>query len=443
MTFTNILLGTRVKVITKSLKNPKSGWQTATLVAVVSLAYLYRASQYLFKPQLFGEDGGIWLTDGYNHGIDLLFKPVAGFLHVPERLFGFIVAHSSLHFAPLIFNLTAWLIFILLTYYLFSNRTRILTNNFERLFMVAALCLMANLDEFFFNFSNSIFLLGIIGVLIMVARKPKSKIIALIEKIIFTLSCFTLPFAWFYLPITLIERLKYHRRNLFFLFMSLVGSIVQLTVYLSSHANRSTVTIQSVFSKHSALEIYNQIVTPAIRFARIDTPTFGSNGSHDTYTLCVLVLSMTVLLLATFTVLKRSNKHVWYLLFFLGAMTFASLKSPQLRGDPTKVIQFLSVATGGDRYFVYGILAVNIIFIKTIYTALVTRARYAFMGVFMGFGLISSLHYNSFYIEKNFVDYRAQYYHGVGSLESGAVKDVRIQINPNDALGWWVTLKAK
>ena len=159
-----------MKTTIAQLKDPASGWQTALFVMIAAIIYLRRSFPYITNPQLFGEDGELWLSDGYNQGFELLFQPVAGFLHVPERLFGFIVAHLPLHWAPFIFNITAWLIFILTAYYLFSIRTKILNNNYERVFMLICLSLIANVDEFFFNFSNSVFLLGVVGVLIIIAK---------------------------------------------------------------------------------------------------------------------------------------------------------------------------------------------------------------------------------------------------------------------------------
>lgn len=425
------------KSVIKALKNPLSGWQTAVLTAVVATGYLYRSSQYLFKAQVFAEDGNVWLAQGYNKGITSIFQPVNGFLHVPERLFGWLLAQLPLQYAPHLFVLSAWALFILTAYYMFSARTKILSHNYERIFMAAALVLVANINELFFNFSNSVFLMGIIGALIMIAEKPKNRIGAIAEKIFFVLTCLTLPFAWFYLPIALFERLKYNRKNNFWLYTSAITAVAQVVCYLTSHVNRSPVTLLSLFSKWTLLELYNQMIIPAIRFARLDIPVAEYSLHH--FSVLTVYLTVAALLVATVAVLRKSNKQVWYLLFFLAAMTFASVKSPTLNvKTPVDAFKTMAVVQGASRYFVYGVIAVNIVFIKASYLALTPKARYIFLVFFMGLGLVTSLHYHAFYIEKQFVDYRPQYSAGIKRLRTKQTNRVVIPINPTT---WYMELK--
>jgi hypothetical protein len=114
---------------------PSGARHTYFFVSLATLIYFVRARQYILKPQLYADDGG-WLQVGYHNGIKSLFIPLNGFLHFPERLFGFLVALLPLDYAPLLFNLCGGLIFVLMAYYLFSNRTRLFNNTYERLFML-------------------------------------------------------------------------------------------------------------------------------------------------------------------------------------------------------------------------------------------------------------------------------------------------------------------
>ena len=419
----------QIQTITNQLKSARSAWQTAALTTVTALVYLLRAHPYLFKPQLFAEDGVIWLAEGHNKSVWTLLRPVNGFFHFPERLFGYVVARLPLQLAPLIFVVSAWLLFILMTYYLLSSRTKIFTNNYERIFMVTALCLIANINELFFNFSNSVFLMGIIGTLILLAQKPKNRLIAVAEKVFFVLSCFTLPFAWFYLPLALVERFKYKRKEWFFLVTSLIASIAQGLCYIISHVNRSPITLLSLFSKWTLLELYNQMIVPAIRFARIDIPVADYTAHH--YSVFFVFLTVIALLIATYAVLRKSNKQVWYLLFFLAAMTFASVKSPTLSVKlPIDALKTMAVVQGGSRYFVYGVLAVMIIYVKAAYLTFMPKARYIFLVVFISFGLLTSFHYQEFFIDKGFADYTHQYSHAISQFQSGKVNTVDIPVNP-------------
>src|SRR5205807_2075231 len=147
--------------------------------------------------------------------------------------------------APFLFAVAAWALFILTAYYLLTIRTKIFQTLYERIFIIVCLCLIANLDEFFFNYSNSAFLIGIIGALILIAQQSRTRIINVLEKTFFFISCFCLTFPWFYLPIALIERFKFKQKNNFFLITAAVTSVVQLLFFMSTHVDRSVVTLQS------------------------------------------------------------------------------------------------------------------------------------------------------------------------------------------------------
>jgi hypothetical protein len=416
--------------IAQKLKDNLLAVQTTVLVGIVALVYAYRAHPYIRHAQLFAEDGHVWLAQGYNRPISALFDPVNGFLHVPERLFGFVMAHCfPLKWAPLLFALAAWALFILTTYYLLSVRTKIFQTLYERIFMVVCLCLIGNLREFFFNYSNSAFLIGIVGVLILIAQKPRYKVVEILEKAFFFISCFCLTFPWFYLPIALVERFKFKQKNNFFLISSAVASVVQLLFFMSTHVERSVVTLQSLWSKFTLLEIYNQMIVPGIRFARLDTLVHDVElHKYPVYTMWLVLIS---LLLAGYVGIRKGPRQIWYLLFFLFAMTFASLKSPTVTTTlPLDAIKVMSVVDGANRYFIYGILATNILFIKGTMAVLQQRARYAFLVVFGIFGLVTSLHFNAFYIDKGFTDYTTQYNQQIDLFNSGKVNHVHILQNP-------------
>lgn len=407
-------------------------------VALPALCYIVRAFRYIKTPQLYAEDGAIWLADGFNKGATSLTIPLNGFFHLPERLFGFVVAILPLQLAPFIFCITALLIFCVMLYYLFSPRTKIVTTAYQRIFLVLCLCLLANVDEFFFNFSNSIFLLGIIGVLIITAKPMKSKIITVLEKTVFLLSCFTLPFSWIYLPVVIHEKyIAKKKLSPIFLYGSLIGALTQLIFYLTSNADRSAVTFISLFSKYTFIEIYNQIIIPSLRFARIDVSPNGTDN-YESYVVA-LTVGLCILLALFVLSLKSTSSQFRYLFFFITAMTVASLKSPIIAStNPYEAIKFMSGASGGDRYFIFGIIGLFVVLAKFFDATIRPRARYFYLFAFIGFGLLSSIHYRSFYVEKNFVDYSRQYSTGIDALRKTEQSTVKIPVNP---VGWNMILE--
>src|SRR3989344_1650809 len=391
---------------------------TATLI------YLFRSSQYLLKPQLYAEDGAVWLADAYNLGIRSLIIPYNAFFHSAERVMGYFVALLPLQYAPLILNISAWFTFTIFVYYLFSPRTKILTNIYERVFVLISIGLVANVDELFFNFSNSVFLLGATGLLILIASEPRTVYTKVLERFIFTIASFTLVFAWLYLPIVLIERYRRKQNANFYLYCAAGGAILQTLSYLSSAATRSSATIQELLSRYTLLEIYNQIIIPAVRFARVDV-SFEVNRWSG---VAIATMSVGLFLLGTIYVFRIGNKQIRYLLFFFAAMTIAALANPLT--DSLEPVKSMAVTRWGDRYFIFGIIGLGVVFSKLSFQVLTPVGRNWFLVTFFLFGLFTSWDSGSLFIEKEFRDYRKQLTEGIVQLELGA-PSVTIPINPN------------
>lgn len=421
-----------VKSIQEQWNKLSVKWHTFIFVFIASVFYFIRASDYILRPQLYAEDGIIWLADAYHLGFKSIFMPLNGFFHFPERLLGFIAAHISLYDAPLIFNLAGAGIFVLMAYYFFTPRTKLFNTMYEKLFFLAAICLIANVNEFFFNFSNSIFLLGIIGVLIMLAIPAKNTWVRVLEKSVFFLSCFTLIFAWLFVPIALVEKYKNKKKVNFYLYSAAAGAIAQFLGFLFTSNKRTGIAVQALFSKNLVLEIYNQIAVPAIRFSRHDV----SLDSGSKYKLVVVFFVVSICIAAYLYVLKVSNRQARYLLLFLGIMTIASLKSPLIApelhvADPLK---FMAVVRDGDRYFIFGIIALYIVFAKISYEVFTPKARYPVLAALLLFSLFNSMHSQDFFVNKHFLDLRPQYRYGISRVKAGD-EVVIIRVNPiNDMI---------
>jgi hypothetical protein len=120
-------------------------------------------------------------------------------------------------------------------------------------------------------------------------------------------------------------------------------------------------------------------------------------------------------------------------------MTFASIKSPTVTVDfAVDAIKHMAIVEGASRYFVYGVLAAYLVIVKTAYLTIVPKARYFVMVFFLAFGLVTSLQYQTFFIEKQFTDYRLIYQTRIDQFESGKVDRVNIPVNPAP---WNMTLE--
>ena len=410
------------------------------LLLIPAVMYAVRAWQYISNPQFYAEDGAVWLSSAYNHGFRSLVSPDNGFAHSSERLFAFVVSHISLSLAPLLFDLTGFVIFLVMCWYLFSERVHILTTNYQKLFMAFSLGLIANFSEFYFNFSNAIFLLGIVGLCVYIADPPSHKIIGIFEKLLFILVCLTLPFAWFFLLIVLLDYLWRKKKAVFYLLASVFGSLVQLAIHEFGHYHRSGIPLSTLlFSRYTLLEVYNQIITPSLRFARFDlSPTIPFKEL-----LAVLLFSVLLLSFSAIIVIKHGTRNLKYLIIFLVLFTVASLDGPLVGGglSPSNILKFMDTAQFGNRYFFYGILGLLIVFAVSSSIYIKRQAQYAFLSLFIVFGLIASLDTNSFKINKEFVNDSPLYSQGLHKL--AASKPGTVITIPENPSGWVITLRAK
>jgi len=420
-------------------KMPQS-YVTAFFVLLPSILYVARAWQYIAHPQLYAEDGAVWMADAHNKGMGSIFLPYNQFLHTFERVFALLVIHFPLDWAPFLFNVTGFALFVLMCYYLFSARSSILTSNFQRLFIAFSLGLIANFTQFYFNFSNSIFLVGVIGLCIYLVQPSRHFIVRLLEKVFFILACLTLPFACFYLPIILFDYFRHKTKKVFYLVCSVIGSVTQLMIYASTATHRPTIPITMLLSsKYVFIELLNQIITPALFFVRF----YNGFNAQSREGLPIAIFCILLILLSLFVVIKHAGTKLRYFIFFLIVFTMVALKAPLVGSNIVgiNVLRFMAVTPGGNRYFFYGILSLLLIIALAAETYIKKRASYVFLAGFMLFGLTLSIASDSWTIHKFFfVSYSQAYSEGVEKLRKNPRTPVAIPENP---VGWTIELNAK
>lgn len=419
-----------------SSKDSRS-FNTALLV-LIGAFYTLRAHQYILRPQLYAEDGEVWLTGAYNHGVRTIFQSYNGLSHLFDRLFGLVSMHLvPLRYEPFVYVVMALVIFLVLAYYLLSSRSAILTTNYQKLFFALSLCLLGNAEEFYFSFSNSVFLLGMVGLLILVIKKSGHKTIDILEKILFFILCFTNVFAWIYILILAFEFIWKKRRRYYYLALTFVGSITQLWIHIHQPAGqRPDIPARYIASKTTLFEFYNQIVTPSLRFGRQDiNPLMRTRTDLIFVGVALLLVGIIVVF-----IFYKSNYVTKCLLFFCLVMTLISLKSP-INGQTAPAAVVIAMATyhWGNRYFIYGIIGMFVVWAKFSQGLFKKQYLAPFLMVFFTFGLLSSVTLGSFYIQKDFMDLRSQYAQGVAEYKKPNHGSIVIPINPT---GWYLTLPA-
>ncbi|HEY5267537.1 MAG TPA: hypothetical protein VII94_00140 [Candidatus Saccharimonadales bacterium] len=419
-----------------SSKNPKI--VNLILIMLITFFYVLRGYRYILHPQLFAEDGTIWIGNAYDKGLHTIFQPYNGLSHLFERLFGLFSIHIiPLQYEPLLYTISALLIFLLLCRYILSDRTRLFSSNYQKIFFGLSMCLLGNAEEFYFSFSNSVFLLGLVGLFILVINKSEHKFINILEKMLFFILCFTITFSWLYILIIAFEFIWKRKRKYYYLVCALAGSITEFLIYIFHSTQRPNIPIRYILSKATIFEFYNQMIIPSLRFGRQDISPLTGNTTN------LIVVTITLLIVTTIIafIFVKSNYVTRCLLFFCLMMTIVSLRSP-IDGQTIPSLIVITMATyhWGNRYFIYGIIGLFVVWAKFSQRLIRERWLAMFLVIFFGFAVLSSITLGSFFIQKYFVNLSTQYSNGITEVKRNDKKLVVIPINP---AGWSITLDLK
>jgi hypothetical protein len=76
----------------------------------VLLVMAFRSGHALIAPQFWAEDATVFFREQIGHSLPLLARPYAGYLHFLPRMVAWLADMGAVRHAPLIYNLSAWLI---------------------------------------------------------------------------------------------------------------------------------------------------------------------------------------------------------------------------------------------------------------------------------------------------------------------------------------------
>jgi hypothetical protein len=128
------------------------------LLLLVSLTLFLRRPDTLLNPQLWAEDGIIFLAQQREYGSAAVLMPYAGYYHLVPRLIALTADQFSLYYTPAIYNGAAFLIFLLVSLFVFfiSNGS----NSYRFCFAIAPV-LVPHTGEVLVNVTNIQWILGI------------------------------------------------------------------------------------------------------------------------------------------------------------------------------------------------------------------------------------------------------------------------------------------
>jgi hypothetical protein len=138
-----------------------------TIFFIVLSVLLFRRYDAFVNPQLYAEDGAVFLQQFENSGISSLWQPYAGYLHTLLRLVAVLggLLHIDLLYIPVYYNAAAFAIAFMLALYLYYCAS-LLDIKHKLLFATSFLFIPVN-SEIFMNLTNSIWLaeLGLVAFL--------------------------------------------------------------------------------------------------------------------------------------------------------------------------------------------------------------------------------------------------------------------------------------
>lgn len=203
-----------------------------TIFFIVLSVLLFRRYDAFVNPQLYAEDGAIFLQQFENSGISSLWQPYAGYLHTIQRLVAAAggILHIDMLSIPFYYNFAAFTIAFLLALYLYYCASLI---NLQQKILFATSFLFIPVDsEIYMNLTNSIWLveLGLIAYVFIHHKHSATKGVPyfLSLLIVFLLSL-TGPCAFIISPVILFIIIK-DRKQL------TVAQLVPLLIILSGGA---------------------------------------------------------------------------------------------------------------------------------------------------------------------------------------------------------------
>ena len=328
---------------------PAGVWAALT-VGLLALVLFLRRPDSLLNPQFWAEDGTIFYSDAYHHGFWwTLTRPTAGYLNTVPRLVAGLAVLLPMHWAPLIFNLAAFLIQMVPVFYLLSNRmARWIPDHRLRVAAAFLYAVVPNSYETHAILDNSQWTLAFAGLLLLVADPPLNKRGKTYDVLVLTLLSCTGPFALILLPVALTNVARYRQSTPRSWFAApaavlTLGSATQILYLLTSErqppSDTSWPTFQELLRILSTHVFFDSIlgIRGTLEFSRSLTFVHHLAGLALTGLLAVLVM-------------RSRNRALIGLLYLAAATICASF------ARPTSAMASWSSPAFGPRYYLFSSL---------------------------------------------------------------------------------------
>jgi hypothetical protein len=171
-------------------------------LVIATIAEISHEPGHLLRPELWAEDGVLWISEAYNHGLRSLIVPEVGYLQTFSRLAALFAIMLPMTLVPCCFAIISLIVQILPIALLLSNRGKILVkSNVVRFILIAFYVGEPNASEVYMNLTNSMWHLGLVAFMLIVLPKPLSSRGLVIDIVLLILSGLSGPLVLFTAPI--------------------------------------------------------------------------------------------------------------------------------------------------------------------------------------------------------------------------------------------------
>ncbi len=158
------------------------------------------------NPQLWAEDGSVFLSDARSHGASALWRTLGGYYQLVPRLVAWGASQVHLLWTPALYNLAALGAVIFVALYLLSGRIRLPCKGL----MVLAVVFCPHRGEVFMTLANVQWVLSLALLLLVASEEPSNFADRAFDVIVLMLVGLTGPFVFLFLPLLLV-RLAFRR----------------------------------------------------------------------------------------------------------------------------------------------------------------------------------------------------------------------------------------
>ena len=192
---------TALRATSRRVLDPVPTDRTAVLgilLLVVLVLFLRRPDGFL-NPQLWAEDGTVFLADSQLYGVSALLRPYLGYHLLVPRLVAGASGFGGLLWTPALYNLAALAGVVFVARYLLSSRIQAPSKGL----MALALVLCPHRGEIFMNLTNLQWMLSLALLLLVISEEPTGRCQRAFDVAVLVFAGLTGPFAFLFLPLFL------------------------------------------------------------------------------------------------------------------------------------------------------------------------------------------------------------------------------------------------